>query len=319
MTAQIIPFKFKTNEVRTIEKQNLIWFVAIDIASILGYRDAEKMTRMLDEDEKDTHTMSTLGGEQETSIINESGLYHALLKSRKPEAKPFRKWVTAEVLPAIRKNGIYEAQKEVPKSTNPSLPLTLTPKQQHQVQCRVNDLAKLPGGSYAGVYRNIKNAFKVGSYKQVSQDQYPALCKMLAIKPLEGELMPAQQESLPEINLKDALFGGLSNPEAKLSPAMMQKLKQKAIGMAFEGYEVFEEYLLRRITHSCGPTMINENKAQAVLDGASLDAALTQRYHRSLTHALQTIEMAKEKMDECYESCLRAASSGLIGAEKTIN
>lgn len=90
------------------------WFVATDIANILGYRDAEKMTRMLDNDEKGTHNVgirSENGVEQmrEVTIINESGLYAAILKSRRPEAKAFRKWVTSEVLPSIRKQGGYTA------------------------------------------------------------------------------------------------------------------------------------------------------------------------------------------------------------------
>jgi len=82
-------------------------FVASDLAKGLGYRDASNMTRMLDEDEKDTQIVSTLGGEQQMTIISESGFYHAALKSRVPQAQAFRKWVTAEVLPQIRKTGGY--------------------------------------------------------------------------------------------------------------------------------------------------------------------------------------------------------------------
>lgn len=109
MSAQVIPFRFKNTEVRTLEIDSLIWFVASDVAKSLHYRNADDMTRMLDDDEKGTHNVRTLKGDQEMVVINESGLYHALLKSRKPEAQPFRKWVTAEVLPAIRKTGSYEA------------------------------------------------------------------------------------------------------------------------------------------------------------------------------------------------------------------
>jgi len=68
---------------------------------------ASDMTRMLDDDEKGTHIIRTPGGQQELSIISESGLYAAILKSRKTEAKSFRKWVTSEVLPTIRKHGMY--------------------------------------------------------------------------------------------------------------------------------------------------------------------------------------------------------------------
>lgn len=114
MTAHtsLIPFQFQTHQIRVVEKDGEPWFVATDIASVLGYADARHMTRMLDDDEAGLHivqTRSENGVEQkrEVAIINESGLYLAVLKSRKPEAKPFRKWVTAEVLPTIRKTGGY--------------------------------------------------------------------------------------------------------------------------------------------------------------------------------------------------------------------
>lgn len=105
-----IVFTFRTTEVRTVVRDGEVWFVASDVAKALGYPAAKDMTRVLDDDEKDGQIVPTLGGDQEMTVISESGLYHAVLKSRKPEAKPFRKWVTSEVLPAIRKTGRYEAQ-----------------------------------------------------------------------------------------------------------------------------------------------------------------------------------------------------------------
>lgn len=113
-------FQFAKTKVRTIDLDGKIWFVAADVAQALGYRDAEKMVRWLDGDEKGTHNVGTLGGEQQTTIISEFGLYHAILKSRRQEAKPFRRWVTDEVLPAIRKTGSYslnakEQAKELPQ------------------------------------------------------------------------------------------------------------------------------------------------------------------------------------------------------------
>lgn len=102
-------FKFDSAEVRTFSINGDPWFVASDIASVLEYRMASDMTRVLDDDEKGTHIMRTLGGDQNLATINESGLYSAILRSRKPEAKRFKKWVTSEVLPAIRKTGTYTA------------------------------------------------------------------------------------------------------------------------------------------------------------------------------------------------------------------
>ena len=105
--SRVASFSFKNIQVRTVDRDGQVWFVAGDVAKALGYADAVQMTRVLDEDEKGLHNVQTLGGKQQIVILSESGLYHALLKSRKPEARPFRKWVTAEVLPAIRKQGFY--------------------------------------------------------------------------------------------------------------------------------------------------------------------------------------------------------------------
>lgn len=99
--------------VRIIDLNGELWFVASDVASALDYRMASDMTRFLDDDEKGTHNLRTPSGSQDLTIINESGLYSAILKSRKPEAKKFKKWVTSEVLPSIRKTGKYEAPKPI--------------------------------------------------------------------------------------------------------------------------------------------------------------------------------------------------------------
>ncbi|WP_312963909.1 BRO-N domain-containing protein [Stutzerimonas nitrititolerans] len=107
-TAQVIPFRFEAREVRTMLIDDQPWFVAADVASALQYLTAKDMARNLDDDEKGRQIVPTPGGEQEMTVINESGLYSAILRSRKAEAKRFKKWVTAEVLPAIRKHGRYE-------------------------------------------------------------------------------------------------------------------------------------------------------------------------------------------------------------------
>ena len=107
MTAALIPFAYQDRLVRSMMRQGEPWFVAKDVAVILGYRDAPNMVRMLDDDEKGYSNLSILGGEQEMLVINESGLYCAVVRSRRPEAKPFRKWVTGEVLPALRRTGSY--------------------------------------------------------------------------------------------------------------------------------------------------------------------------------------------------------------------
>ncbi|QBF27150.1 hypothetical protein EXN22_16160 [Pseudomonas tructae] len=106
-TTQVIPFRFEKRQVRTLLIDDQPWFVAGDVASALLYSEASAMTRHLDEDEKGLSIVQTPGGGQEMLVINESGLYSAILRSRKGEAKRFKKWVTAEVLPAIRRHGRY--------------------------------------------------------------------------------------------------------------------------------------------------------------------------------------------------------------------
>ncbi|MDT2173254.1 BRO-N domain-containing protein, partial [Paenibacillus larvae] len=104
---QLQVFNFTGKDVRVVVKDGHPWWVAKDVSELLGFRMASDFTRTLDDDEKDTQIVRTPGGNQEVTIINESGLYSAILKSRKPEAKQFKRWVTHEVLPAIRKTGMY--------------------------------------------------------------------------------------------------------------------------------------------------------------------------------------------------------------------
>lgn len=103
-------FDFEQKSVRVVMKGSEPWWVAKDVADILEFQDAANAIRLLDEDEKGTQKVSTPGGEQEMSVINESGLYTLIMRSNKPEAKRFRKWVTSEVLPTIRKTGRYSVK-----------------------------------------------------------------------------------------------------------------------------------------------------------------------------------------------------------------
>ncbi|MGA5663755.1 phage antirepressor [Bacillus bombysepticus] len=94
-------------QVRTVVQGEEVLFVAKDVSDILGFSEASAMTRTLDEDEKGLHNIQTVQGLQKLTIINESGLYSSILRSRKSEAKAFRKWITSEVIPSIRRDGGY--------------------------------------------------------------------------------------------------------------------------------------------------------------------------------------------------------------------
>ena len=95
------------------------WFVAADVAKALGYGDATHMTRRLDDDEKGLRSVETPGGEQRLSVITEAGLYSAVLGSRVSGARRFKRWVTHEVLPALRRDGGYMVSRanETPEET----------------------------------------------------------------------------------------------------------------------------------------------------------------------------------------------------------
>lgn len=105
-------FNYNGYKVRTIQKDGEPWWVLKDVCEVLGLSSPHKVFERLDDDEKGRNQIPTLGGEQEMTVVNESGLYNVILRSDKPEAKPFRKWVTSEVLPSIRKNGGYIANQE---------------------------------------------------------------------------------------------------------------------------------------------------------------------------------------------------------------
>lgn len=101
-------FEFENQKVRTLKIDDEPYFVGKDIAQILGYSNTrDALNRYVDSEDKGVAKLDTLGGKQNQTVINESGLYSLILSSKMPNAKKFKRWVTSEVLPAIRKNGAY--------------------------------------------------------------------------------------------------------------------------------------------------------------------------------------------------------------------
>lgn len=94
------------------------WFVAKDVCAVLELKNPRSTLALLDEDEKGVHIVDTPGGEQQMTIVTEPGFYKLVMRSRKPEAKAFKRWVTHEVLPALRRDGGYMvARDETPEQT----------------------------------------------------------------------------------------------------------------------------------------------------------------------------------------------------------
>ena len=117
-TSNITSFEFKSQEVRTVQVNNEPWFVAKDVCDILDLSNPTAAIESLDDDER---SKFNLGRQGDTNIISESGLYTLIFKSRKPEAKAFRKWVTSEVIPTIRRTGSYvhPSAEPLPPNTTP--------------------------------------------------------------------------------------------------------------------------------------------------------------------------------------------------------
>lgn len=104
---------YDNQTIRTELKGNTVWFIAKDVCDVLEiskYRDA---VGRIDEDERGSLIVDTLGGRQEMNTINEYGLYSLILTSRKPEAKQFKRWTTHDVIPNIRKTGGYVSNEDL--------------------------------------------------------------------------------------------------------------------------------------------------------------------------------------------------------------
>jgi hypothetical protein len=113
-----VVFNFGNQNVRIIDRDGEVWFVAADVCKVLKHTNTSKAVEPLDDDEKGLSNVYTLGGDQALLTVNESGLYSLIFTSRLPKAKDFKKWVTKEVLPEIRKTGRYEVNQD---AINPQL------------------------------------------------------------------------------------------------------------------------------------------------------------------------------------------------------
>ncbi len=105
--SNLIPFNYNSKEVRTTLLDGDPWFVCKDVCDILDISNSRDAIDRLDSDEMGVVSTDTLGGKQNLTYVNESGLYSLVLGSRKPEAKQFKRWITHDVIPSIRKHGMY--------------------------------------------------------------------------------------------------------------------------------------------------------------------------------------------------------------------
>ncbi|MER8183325.1 Bro-N domain-containing protein [Kitasatospora sp. NPDC094015] len=112
-------FDFDGHEVRVVTIDGDPWWVARDVCAVLEIINPTRALDALDEDEKGLHSMKTLGGDQQVSVINEPGLYSLVLRSRKPQARAFKRWITHEVIPSIRRTGRYAVDEDQAPQVSP--------------------------------------------------------------------------------------------------------------------------------------------------------------------------------------------------------
>ena len=153
-------FSFENAQVRALGTPDLPLFVAVDAAGALGYKDKTNAIKQhVDPEDIIKSEIETNGGRQTVNCVNESGLYALIFGSKLESAKRFKRWVTSEVLPTIRKTGRYEAQE------------TITPAEQRAIQRKVAIRAHKTSSNYRTIYRAIKARYQIARYDQLPRTQ----------------------------------------------------------------------------------------------------------------------------------------------------
>ena len=157
--------------IRIIDKNGEPWFIGKDVAEALGYEASRNaITKHVDDEDKLTHQISASGQNRNMTVINESGLYSLILSSKLPTAKKFKRWVTSEVLPAIRKHGNYTAPKQENKSKSIDLEIRLN-----------NSKARM-----ASEYRRIAEMTDIKEYKHICQQKAVEVLAGMPLLPMEA-------------------------------------------------------------------------------------------------------------------------------------
>ena len=175
MNTNLQTWNYESSEIRTIQKDGEPWFVGKDVATVLGYTDTvNAIKRHVDSEDKAGCQIATQFGVKETTILNESGLYSLILSSKLPNAKKFKRWVTNEVLPSIRKHGAYMTEQTLERAlTSPDFLIELATQlkaeqaQRKQLETTVavqnQQIAELqPKASYYDVVLNCKDLISIG-------------------------------------------------------------------------------------------------------------------------------------------------------------
>lgn len=170
-----LSFCFESNQVRVLGNVLNPLFVALDICKALGFKNPwDAIKQHVDADDiSKMEIIDSLNRKQEVNCVNESGMYALIFGSKLPSAKRFKKWVTSEVLPAIRKNGHFSTSEKF------STVDTLTPAQQLAIQQAVGRRAQKTANHYQTIYRAIKLRYQIARYDQLPQDKFEDCLKFI--------------------------------------------------------------------------------------------------------------------------------------------
>lgn len=232
-TAQIIPFHFEAREVRTVLINDQPWFFAVDVCASLGLSDTNKALIGLDDDEKREHEQYS-GSGRRPILINESGLYSLILRSRKAEAKRFKKWVTAELLPAIRKHGRYE---DTDNRMATLVGQTIGTDGFHMLGAVVKGkVSNLPvpdqRRATAKIWSQTHAAFGVRSAADIPADQLDSARNFIAAYALEGEWLRKETSDTFAITFCQAMeIGYLLHSVAWVNHRWHQGIEQGVKGL----------------------------------------------------------------------------------------
>lgn len=190
-------FSFENLPVRTFGTADAPLFIALDVCNALGYKRArDAVAQHVDPEDLIKVEIDTAGGKQTVNCVNESGLYALIFGSKLESAKRFKRWVTSEVLPAIRKNGHYE----VATASN-----TLSSEEQYEIRKAIKSRAKNSSVHYQTVYNALYDYFKIASYKDLRHDQMKAALALIETCTLKPQLSaPTIPEGSIILSDKDA-------------------------------------------------------------------------------------------------------------------
>ena len=197
--SQLSTFSFESNSIRTLAIDNEPWFVAKDLCDTLGIKNPTQALENLDEDERSMFNIGRSkvhGGGGEVNIVSESGMYTLILRCRDAVKKGsvphrFRKWVTAEVLPAIRKTGTYEVAQT-------------TAEDRTGLRDAVNFLVSKRGLLYSDAYNLVHQRFNVKSIEDLTLEQLPQAVEYIHKIALEGELIAPPRDTSQMVKIPHA-------------------------------------------------------------------------------------------------------------------